>query len=58
MIDATPLQFAFLTLPENEHPILNLKVEREEIARYALSREQLFALNAQIADALLKRCRQ
>jgi hypothetical protein len=49
----TPARFVFLTLPTATKPVLNLSVSGEHPARYLLNREQLFALNAQCADALL-----
>jgi hypothetical protein len=58
MTDQTPvgpLWFAFLTLPETENPVLNIQPRpNDEMQRYWLTRKQLYALNAQIADALLR----
>jgi hypothetical protein len=49
------LTFIYLTLPSSDQPILNIQAAgSDELHRYALTREQLFALNAQTADALLK----
>jgi len=48
-----PARYVFLTLPTSTEPTLNLSISGEHPARYLLNREQLFALNAQCADALL-----
>ncbi|MBO4228158.1 hypothetical protein [Bradyrhizobium neotropicale] len=54
--DATPLQWVYLTLPEPDRPILNIQAANsDEFRRFALNRDQLLRLNAQTADALLKR---
>jgi len=50
----TPARYVFLTLPTAIEPILNLSVSGEHPARYLLRRDQLFALNSQIADALVR----
>jgi hypothetical protein len=47
------LRFVFLTLPVSTEPTLNITVG-EDHKRYRITRDQLFALNAQIADALLR----
>jgi hypothetical protein len=49
----TPLRFVFLTLPTPTEPILNITIG-EHHSRYALNRDQLFNLNSQIADALIR----
>jgi hypothetical protein len=49
----TPLRFVFLTLPTPTDPILNITLG-EEHKRYRINRDQLFNLNAQIADALIR----
>jgi hypothetical protein len=55
MSDATPLKWVYLTLPEPNRPILNIQVDNsEEFRRYELTRDHLFRLNHQIADALTK----
>jgi hypothetical protein len=46
------LKLAYLTLPETPQPILNLQVEGEELRQYRLNRDQLYALNADVADSL------
>jgi len=52
---AGPLRFVFLTRPETENPVLNIQPRPDdEMQRYWLTRKQLYALNAQIADALLR----
>jgi hypothetical protein len=54
-LGATPLQWVFLTLPEADRPTLNIQATGpDEFRRFALTRDQLFLLNAQTADALLK----
>ena len=53
--NAMPLQFIYLTLPDSEQPVLNIRIAgTEEMHRFALTREDLFRLNSQIADALLR----
>ena len=47
------LRFVFLTLPTSTEPTLNISVG-DDHKRYRISRDQLFYLNAQIADALLR----
>jgi len=49
-----PARYVFLTLPTATEPTLNLSVSGEHPARYKLRRDQLFALNSQIADALVR----
>ena len=49
-----PAKYVFLTLPTSTEPTLNLSVSGEHPARYKLRRDQLFALNSQIADALVR----
>lgn len=47
-----PLQFVYLTLPDVAEPILNIRVAgTEELHRFELTRKQLLALLAQLADA-------
>lgn len=50
----TPARFVFLTLPTATEPVLNLSVSGEHPTRYLLSRTQLYDLNTQIADALIR----
>jgi hypothetical protein len=47
------LRFVFLTLPSQTEPTLNITVG-DDHKRFRVTRDQLFALNAQIADALLR----
>jgi len=49
-----PARYVFLTLPTSTEPTLNLSISGEHPARYLLNRNQLFALNSQIADALVR----
>ena len=49
-----PAKYVFLTLPTSTEPTLNLSVHGEHPARYKLDRHQLYSLNAQIADALIR----
>lgn len=46
------LRFVYLTLPDNEDPILNLN-DGTKHTRYRVTRDQLFDLNKQIADTLV-----
>jgi hypothetical protein len=50
----TPARYVFLTLPTAAQPVLNLSVGGEHPARYLLNRNQLYDLNTQIADALIR----
>jgi len=47
------LRFVFLTLPTPTKPTLNITIG-DDHRRYQITRDQLFALNAQTADALSK----
>lgn len=47
-------QLAFITNPERREAVLNIQVEGEEMKRFRLNRDQLFSLNSQTADILLK----
>ena len=47
------LRFVFLTLPSSTEPTLNITIGQDH-KRYRITRDQLFALNAQTADALSK----
>ena len=52
MSNAMPLQFIYLTLPDLPEPILNMRIAgTEELHRFALTRKQVLALLAQLADA-------
>ena len=55
MSNAIPLQLIYLTLPESPAPVLNIRPDNsEELYRFTLTRAQMFQLNAQTADALMK----
>jgi hypothetical protein len=47
------LRFVFLTLPTSTEPTLNIN-NGETHTRYRITRNQLFELNAQTADALVR----
>ena len=47
------LRFVYLTLPTSTEPTLNINNGATH-TRYRVTRDQLFALNAQIADALVR----
>lgn len=47
------LRFVFLTLPTSTEPTLNITIG-EEHKRYRVTRDQLYNLNSQIADALVR----
>jgi len=47
------LRFVYLTLPTSTEPTLNITVG-EDHKRYRITREQLYNLNSQIADALVR----
>ena len=52
---AMPLQFIYLTLPDSEQPVLNIRIaDTEEMHRFALTRRQLLRLNAEAADAAMR----
>ena len=53
--NAMPLQFVYLTLPDSECPVLNIRIAgTEEMHRFALTRRQLLRLNAEAADAAMR----
>jgi hypothetical protein len=54
MPDPIPAHLLFLTDPEPRKAVLNLQVAGQEIQRFEVNRDQLFALNAKSADILLK----
>jgi len=55
MSNAMPLQFLYLTLPDTDEPVLNVRIAgSEELYRFLLTRKQLLTLNAQIADAVMR----
>ena len=47
------LRFVFLTLPTSTEPTLNITIG-EDHKRYRVTRDQLYNLNSQIADALVR----
>jgi hypothetical protein len=47
------LRFVYLTMPEQTAPVLNVNDGANHM-RFKITRDQLFQLNAQIADALVK----
>lgn len=47
------LRLVYLTLPHADEPVLNIMVG-EQYARFNLTRDQLYNLNADIADALVR----
>jgi hypothetical protein len=50
-----PLKFIYVTLPDPDRPILNIQAQgSDELHRYELTRGDLYRLNLQIADALLR----
>jgi hypothetical protein len=51
--ESIKLRFVYLTLPERDHPILNINVQKFH-HRFEISRDQLYDLNKQIADILVK----
>ena len=51
--ESIKLRFVYLTLPERDHPILNINVQKFH-HRFEISRDQLYDLNKQIADILSK----
>ena len=47
-----PLQFIYLTLPDSEQPVLNIRVaDSGEMYRFFVSRRQLRRLLAEFGDA-------
>lgn len=55
MTDARHAKLAFLTDPEPGVVLLNVQVEGEdELQRFKLNRDQLFMLNKDTADILVK----
>ena len=53
MSEIMPLRFVYLTLPTPTEPVLNVMVGHT-FSQYRISREQLFQVNAQAADALVR----
>jgi hypothetical protein len=54
MSDYPEAKLAFITNPERREAVLNVHLEGEEVKRFRLNRDQLFGLNSQTADILLK----
>lgn len=54
MTDHPPAHLAFLTNPSPREAVLNVQLEGQELQRFQINREQLFAINAKSADILLK----
>ena len=54
MSDPRPAKLLFLTDPTPKQAVLNVQVGEEDLQRFELTRDQLFALNAKSADILLK----
>jgi hypothetical protein len=54
MTEYPEAKLAFITNPERREAVLNIQVEGEELQRFRLNRDQLFGLNSQTADILLK----
>lgn len=53
MTDHIPAQLAYLSSPEKGVVLLNIVIN-DELQRMQLSRDQLFRLNSETADALLR----
>lgn len=54
MPDKPHLRFVYLTLPDQNTPILNINSNGEH-SRFHITRDQLYDLNKQIADTLVRR---
>lgn len=54
MTDAPPAHLAFLVNQAPGEVVLNVQVEGEEVQRFRINRDQIFALNAKSADILLR----
>jgi hypothetical protein len=48
-----PVRFVYLTIPQRDTVVLNVNTG-DVHARYRVNRDQLFQLNKQIADILIK----
>lgn len=52
---ATPAaKHFFITNPERGEAVVNIQVEGEELRRFRITKDHLFAANAKTADILLK----
>ena len=50
-----PLKLIYLTTPDKDRAVLNVQArDTEAFWRFALTREDMYRLNAQIADALMR----
>lgn len=54
MTEPRPADLAFLTDPERGVFVLNVQVEGEELRCFRLNRDQVFNLNKDTADILVK----
>ena len=54
MPEPIPAHLLFLTDPEPKVCLLNVQAEGEELRTYRVNRDQLFSLNKQTANILLK----
>ncbi len=53
MTETTPAKLVYLTASDAA-PILNVQNEKDELIRFTLTRDQLFQINAQSANLLLR----
>lgn len=54
MTEARPAKLAFLTDPEPGVFLLNVQLNNDELYRFQINRDQLFILNKDTADILMK----
>jgi hypothetical protein len=54
MTKAPPAKLFYLTNPVRGETIVNIQVEGDELLRFTINKDQLFALNAKSADILLR----
>lgn len=54
MSDHSAAHLCFITNPAPREAVLNVQVQNEELLRFNLNRDQLFALNAKSADILMR----
>jgi len=53
--DGHPLKLIYLTTPDKDRAVLNVQTrDTEAFYRFELTREDLYRLNSQIADALMR----
>ncbi len=55
MTDTHPAQLAYLTNPSNGVFVLNVQTENGALLRFAITRDQLFNINADSANILAGR---